>query len=167
LFIVHLVNKPHLYLFLYNHSMSAELSGTKRRTTQNTALIFPEESYVIRGACFTIYKKFRNTQKESIYQRSLKEELRNKGLVVEREKQLPIYHLGTKVGTYTPDLIVNNSIILELKAKPFLHKEDIRQFWYYLKNSEFSLGLLINFGESNGVKIIRRIYNTARQRSSA
>ena len=147
--------------------MSAELSGTKRRTTQNTALIFPEESYIIRGACFTIYKKFRNTQKESIYQKSLAEELKAKGLNVVREKQLPIYHLGVKVGVYTPDLLVNKSILIELKAKPFIHKEDIRQFWYYLKNSEFKLGFLINFGESNGVKIIRRVYGTARQRSSA
>lgn len=129
--------------------------------------LFPQESYLIRGACFSIYKKFRNTQKESIYQRSLTEELKSKGLNVVREKQLPIYHLGVKVGVYTPDLLVNKSILIELKAKPFIHKEDIRQFWYYLKNSEFSLGFLINFGESNGVKIIRRVYSTARQRSSA
>ncbi|MCL5435135.1 MAG: GxxExxY protein [Patescibacteria group bacterium] len=129
--------------------------------------LYPQESYLVRGACFEIYKKFRNTQKESIYQRSLFEELKSKGLKVEREKQLPIYHLGVKVGIYVPDLIINEAIIIELKAKPFLHKEDIRQFWYYLKNSEFRLGFLINFGESNGIKIIRRVYDSARLRSSA
>ena len=128
--------------------------------------LFPQESYLIRGACFSIYKKFRNTQKESIYQKSLAEELKNKGLEVVREKQLPIYYLGIKVGVYTPDLLVNNSIIIELKAKPFIHKEDIRQFWYYLKNSEFKLGFLINFGKSNGVEIIRRVYDKARPLSS-
>ena len=130
-------------------------------------LLYQDESYLIRGACFTLYKKFRNTQKESVYQRALVEELTLKGLSIEREKQLSIYHLGIKVGVYTPDLIVNNSIIIELKAKPFLHKEDSQQFWHYLKNSEFRLGFLINFGESNGVKIIRRIYDSARPRSSA
>src|SRR5947207_15929756 len=62
-----------------------------------------------------------------------------------REKQLPIYHLGTKVGVYQPDLLVNNLIIIELKAKPFLHPDDIKQFWYYLKNSEFKLVFLVNF----------------------
>lgn len=128
--------------------------------------LFPQESYLIRGACFSIYKKFRNTQKESIYQRSLTEELKSKGLDVVMEKQLPIYHLGVKVGVYTPDLLVNESIIIELKAKPFIHKEDIRQFWYYLKNSEFKLGFLINFGKPNGVEIIRRVYDKARTRSS-
>lgn len=53
------------------------------------------------------------------------------------------------------------------KAKPFLHREDIQQFWYYLKNSQFKLGFLINFGEPGGVKIVRKVYDTARQRSSA
>lgn len=144
--------------------MNAEPSRTIRRTT----LIYPRESYIIRGACFTIYKKFRNTQKESVYQKALTEELKQKGLIVEREKQLPIHYLGIKVGVYTPDLLVNNTIIIELKAKPFLHKDDVQQFWHYLKNSEFKLGFLVNFGEPNGVKIIRRVYEKARiPRSSA
>lgn len=79
--------------------------------------------------------------------------------------QLPVYHLEVKVGIYIPDIVVNNSILIELKAKPFIHREDISQFWHYLKNSEFKLGFLINFGEPNGVKIIRRVYDVARTRS--
>lgn len=138
---------------------NTELSGTTHRTTQK-AFLYPKESYFIRGACFAIYKKFRNTQKESIYQKSLLEELKSKELTVEREKQLPVFHLGKKVGVYTPDLIVNETIIIELKAKPFLHKDDIQQFWYYLKNSTFRLGFLVNFGEPDGVRIIRRIYGS-------
>lgn len=133
-----------------------------QNNTQNKSqksFLFKEESYLIRGSCFSLYKKFRNTQKESIYQKSLLLELTSKGLQAVREKQIPIYHLGVKVGVYTPDFIVNEAIIIELKAKPFIHKEDLQQFWYYLKNSEFSLGFLVNFGEPNGVKIIRRVYD--------
>lgn len=130
-------------------------------------LLYQKESYLIRGSCFAIYKKFRNAQKETVYQKSLVEELKIKGLIVEREKQLPIYHLGKKVGIYTPDLVVNNTIIIELKAKPFLHKEDLEQFWHYLKNSEYRLGFLVNFGEPNGAKIIRKVYDTARNKVSA
>lgn len=144
--------------------MNAEPNKTIRRTTQ---LLYPEESFLIRGACYDLYKKFRNTQKESVYQKALLAELTNKNLSVIREKQLPIYHLGMKVGVYIPDLLVNDLIILELKAKPFIHQDDIKQFWYYLKNSEFKLGFLINFGEPHGVKIIRRVYEKARQLSSA
>lgn len=130
-------------------------------------LLYPKESYLIRGACFSLYKKFRNTQKESIYQKALAEELISKGLNIQREKQLPIYHLKKKVGVYTPDIVVNSSIILELKAKPFLHTDDVRQFWFYLKNSDFKLGFLINFGENHGVKILRRVYDIARDKNSA
>ncbi|MBI2621038.1 MAG: GxxExxY protein [Candidatus Levybacteria bacterium] len=127
-----------------------------------STLLYPDESFHIRGACFSIYKKFRNTQKESIYQKSLLEELKLKGLRVSREKQLPIYHLNVKVGVYVPDLVVNDIIIIELKAKPFLHKDDITQFWYYLKNSKFRLGFLVNFGKSDGIEIVRRVYDLAR-----
>lgn len=142
---------------------NAELSRTKRRTTQ---LLYEQESYLIRGSCFAVYETFRNTQKESVYQRSLAEDLKIKGLLVEREKQLSVHYLGKKVGVYIPDIIVNNSIIIELKAKPFMHKDDIQQFWHYLKNSDFKLGFLINFGEPDGVKIVRRVYDIARKRNS-
>lgn len=56
---------------------------------------------------------------------------------------------------------------MELKAKPFIHKEDVRQFWHYLKNSNFKLGFLVNFGETNGVKIIRRVYDSNRRSSAS
>lgn len=129
------------------------IHGTNRK-----GLLFPNESYEIRGACFTIYKKFRNTQKESVYQRSLLIELKKRGLKAEREKQLTVFYSGEKVGIYIPDFLVNNSILIELKVKPFLHKDDIKQFWYYLKNSQYNLGFLVNFGEPDGVNIHRRIY---------
>ena len=125
-------------------------------------LLYPEESYKIRGACFAVYKQFRNTQKESVYQRALLQHLKTLGLLVEREKQLPIFYLESKVGVYIPNILVNQAIIIELKAKPFLHKDDVKQFWFYLKNSQFRLGFLVNFGEHDGVKIIRRVYDTAR-----
>jgi GxxExxY protein len=128
----------------------------------SSQFLYREESYLIRGSCFRIYKKFRNTQKELVYQKSLIAELKSLGFVVEKDKQLPVYHLNEKVGVYVPDILVNNSIIIELKAKPFMHDEDIKQFWYYLKNSQFKLGFLVNFGEPQGVKIIRRVYDTAR-----
>jgi GxxExxY protein len=143
-----------------------------QNTTQNKSeesgqeFLYREESFTIRGACFDLYKKFRNTQKESVYQKALMEELRNRGLSVEREKQLSIYHLEKRVGVYIPDLLVNNQIIIELKAKPAVHKEDVQQFWYYLKNSEFKLGFLVNFGKPDGVNIIRRVYDNSRHTSS-
>ena len=60
----------------------------------------------------------------------------------------------------------NDKIIIEIKCKVFLTQEDIKQFWHYLKATNYKLGFLINFGPK-GVKIIRRVYDTARQRSIA
>jgi len=121
-------------------------------------LIYKQESYIIQGVAFDIYKKFRNRHKEKIYQNSFYSGLKDKGLNVEKEKRIDILYSNKKVGTYTPDLVVNNAIFIELKVKPRITQEDIRQFWYYLKASGYRLGFLINFGASNGVQIIRRIY---------
>jgi GxxExxY protein len=60
---------------------------------------------------------------------------------------------------------VNDVILIEIKAKPKLTKQDIEQFWHYLKGSNYKLGFLINFGAQKGVQIIRRIYDTARYKT--
>lgn len=110
-----------------------------------------------------MYKQFRNRHKEVIYLRSLIEYLKNKGLKVSKEKQIPIYFQNKKVGVYIPDIVVNNLIFIELKCKPNITNDDIKQFWYYLKSSDFKVGYLINFGTSQGVQIIRRVYDKARK----
>jgi len=134
----------------------------KRET--DTKLLYKEESYIIQGMAFDIYKQFRNRHKEKIYQNSFYSGLINKKLKVEKEKQIDIYYNGRKVGTYIPDLVVDNKILIELKTKPRLTQDDVKQFWYYLKSSNFKVGYLINFGAPNGVQIIRRIYDEARKK---
>lgn len=126
-------------------------------------LLYKEESYIVQGGAFEIYKQFRNRHKEIIYQRALIEYLKNKGLVTDKEKQIPIYFQNKKVGVYIPDIVVSNHIFIELKCKPIITKDDIKQFWYYLKCSDYKVGYLINFGASGGVQIIRRVYDTARK----
>ena len=128
-------------------------------------LLYKQESYLIQGGAFEIYKKFRNRHKENVYQRAYYSYLEDEGLEVEKEKQIPIYFNNKKVGIYTPDLVVNNTIFIELKCKPMITKDDIKQFWYYLKTSNYKLGYLINFGSLKGVQIIRRVYDTARQKA--
>jgi len=124
--------------------------------------LYKQESYLIQGGFYEIYKTFRNTQKEIVCHNALLEYLKGKNLTVEKEKRINIYYLGKKVGVYKPDIIINDIIIIEIKCKPFLHKDDIKQFWYYLKCSNYKLGYLVNFGKPNGVEFIRRIYDTAR-----
>lgn len=127
-------------------------------------LLYKDESYVIQGGAFEVYKQFRNRHKEIVYQRALDEYLKGKGLTVEKEKQIPVYFQNKKVGTYVPDLVVENKIFIELKAKSRITRDDITQFWHYLTSSEYTVGYIINFGAPNGVQIIRRVYDTARKK---
>ncbi|MBI5573738.1 MAG: GxxExxY protein [Elusimicrobia bacterium] len=121
-------------------------------------LLYESESYIIRGVAYDIYKKFRNRHKEKVYQSAFYYGLVNKGLKTEKEKRIEVNFDGRKVGTYIPDLIVEDKLMIELKVKPEITSEDIKQFWYYLKNSGYKVGFLINFGRSDGIRIIRRVH---------
>lgn len=128
-------------------------------TRKNTELIYEEESYKIRGACFKLYKELGSGHKESVYQKGLEILLKKQGFDAQREVRIPIKIENKTLGTYTPDFVINGIIFLELKAKPFLTKEDLKQFWHYLKSGGYRLGFLINFGKPGGVQIERRIYD--------
>lgn len=130
-------------------------------------LLYERESYLIRGACFELYKELGCGHKEVLYQRGLFEKIKIAGFTVEREKRIPVIVETKKIGEYVPDFIVNEKIVIELKASVGLTKHDIYQFWQYLKITNLKLGFLINFGKPGGVEIIRRVYDTARQRFSA
>ena len=125
--------------------------------------LYEEESYQIRGACFEVYKAFGGAFKEKVIERALTKALKKQGLKVEDQKRIDIYFDGEKVGTYVPDKIVNKNILLELKAKPFLTKQDVDQFWKYLKGSKYKLGFLINFSPTK-LEIKRIVYDKARKK---
>jgi len=124
--------------------------------------LYEKESYEIRGACFDVWKSFGGAFKEKIIDKSLTKDLEKRGLKVEEQKRINIYFENEKVGTYIPDKIVNDCIIVELKAKQFITKQDIDQFWKYLKGSQYKLGFLINFGPDK-LTIKRIIYDIARK----
>jgi len=123
--------------------------------------LYEEEMQAIRSACSEVWKNFGGAFKESIIDNALTIALEKQGLKVESQKRIDIYFEGKKVGTYVPDKIVNNVILIELKCKPRLLQEDKKQFWYYLKASPYKVGLLINFGPKK-LEICRRIYDKAR-----
>ncbi|MEA2092697.1 MAG: GxxExxY protein [Patescibacteria group bacterium] len=125
-------------------------------------LLYKKESYIIQGGAYDVYKKLRNKHKEIVYQKAYTFYLEANGLKVEREKNIPVYYNGKKVGAYIPDIVVNDAIFIELKCKLEITKNDVQQFWHYLKSSDYKLGYLINFGKSDGVQIVRRVYDTTR-----
>ena len=123
--------------------------------------LYEAESYQIRGACFDVYKAFGGAFKETVIDHALSKALQKRGLKVESQKRIDIYFEDEKVGMYVPDKIVNECILLELKAKPFLTKQDIDQFWKYLRGSEYKLGFLVNFAPVR-LEIKRIVYERAR-----
>ncbi len=83
---------------------------------------------------------------EKVYQNSLYLELKARGLKVEAQKQIKVYYKNVAVGEYYADLIVNDTVILELKATEVIVKEFEFQLINYLKATEIEVGLLLNFG---------------------
>jgi len=142
--------------------------GDTQIHAEKDEFLYPDITYKIRGACYKIWKQFRGAFKEKVIENALEKELSKQGLKVNTQKQISVLYDKEKIGKYVPDMVVDDKIIIELKSKTFLTKEDEKQFWLYLKGSEYRLGLLINFGRKLEIK--RKIYDTARdkfQRESA
>ena len=92
---------------------------------------------------------------ETVYQNALLIELTKSGLNVEKEKPIKVLYENQIVGDYIADIIVEEAVILELKAVKELHAVHEVQLVNYLKATGIEVGLLINFGES--VQIKRKI----------
>ncbi len=127
-------------------------------------MLYPNESEMIYDAIQEVWKEFRGAFKESIVERSLEIAFRNHNFNIERQKRINIYFNQELVGTYVPDFILNDIILIELKSKAYITQEDERQFWRYLRATPYRLGFLVNFG-SQGLEIKRRIYDQARNNS--
>ena len=125
--------------------------------------LYEEESYKIRGACFNVYNTLGGGIKEKIIERALTKELLSQGMTVGNQTRINIVYKNEKIGVYIPDLVVDNKIIIEIKSKPFITKEDKKQFWSYLRGSKYKLGFLIGFTSQK--LIIERLVHT--KKSSA
>ena len=123
-------------------------------------LLYEDDSYKIRGACFRVYNTLGGGIKEKIIERALGKELKNQGMDIGHQVRIPMSYLGEKIGTYIPDLVVNDRIMIELKSKPFITSEDEKQFWGYLKGSSYQLGFLIAFTPRK--LIIKRFIHTSK-----
>ena len=94
-----------------------------------------------------VRKNFGNGHKESIYQNAFAEELESRNISFEKEKNIKVYSpkTGKVVGYYRPDFLIDNKIVVELKAVEKIPKMFIDQLYDYLRNSAYELGYFINF----------------------
>jgi GxxExxY protein len=97
-------------------------------------------------ACFEVSNELGAGFLETVYQNALIIALREKGLAVEAEVPLSVKFRGKSVGQYYADLLVERKVIVELKAVSALTPEHQAQVINYLKATNSSVGLLVNFG---------------------
>ena len=104
----------------------------------------------ITGEAMKIHRKWHSGLLESAYEAALKYLLEQKGYKVERQKYLPIFWDDVKLDQdYRMDLMVNDKIILELKAVNFVDKEHRRQLFNYMHLTHTEYGMIINFGSDS------------------
>ena len=117
------------------------------RKEDKAELIYKEESYVIIGACFEIYKNKGCGFHEPIYHECLEIEFEFQRIpFLSKPPQTLQYRGRTLVQTFSPDFICYDKIIVEIKAVSELINEHRAQLLNYLSATSCKLGLLVNFG---------------------
>jgi len=98
------------------------------------------------GAAMKVHSTLGPGFVESVYQNALMWELQKLGLTVDLQKPITVHYDGQVVGVFTADLVVNDSLIVELKANQLLAKAHEVQLVNYLVATGINEGLLLNFG---------------------
>jgi len=109
-------------------------------------LLYKELSYAIVGAAMEVHRILGPGFLEAVYQAALAHELTLRGIRFEQFKKLPVYYKGVLVGDYEADFVVEDKIILELKAVSAFHPKHEAQALNYLAATGFRLAILLNFG---------------------
>ena len=115
--------------------------------TNKVNIVYAELSYKIMGAIFEVHKELGPGFLESIYERALIDEFSKRKLKVESQKNIGVIYKGRKVGTHRLDLIVEDKVVVEIKAIERFAIYHKAQLISYLKASGYKLGILVNFSK--------------------
>lgn len=118
---------------------------------------FDHLSYKIIGICLKIHKELKTGFPEKIYHRALELEMRQAMLNYTSEYWIPIYYQKELISKRRIDFLIEEKILLEIKARPFLSKEDFVQTFNYMEICRLPFALLINFGSEK--LEIKRLFN--------
>jgi GxxExxY protein len=115
-------------------------------------ILHKELSESILKVFYEVYNELGHGFLERVYQNAMYLELKSQGFKVEAQKQIRVYYKGELVGDFYADLLIDDTIILELKACENLVKAHYAQTLNYLKATNIEVGLLLNFGEKPQIK---------------
>ena len=116
----------------------------------------------IIGVFFDVYNELGNGFLESVYENSMALALREAGVDARQQAPVSVSFRGQIVGDFRADLLVQNAVMVELKAAKALDSAHEAQLLNYLKATEIEVGLLVNFGPKPELK--RFIFNNERKR---
>ena len=137
------------------------MTGDNWKVKNKTGLLLHGDlTEKIIGYCYKIHHQYSSGQKESVYQNALTELLEINNIAFKKEIGISIRseETGKVLGRHRLDMVVDNKVVVELKAIKFTPRKLEQQLYSYLKNSEYSVGLMINFGSSR--LYIRRVILT-------
>lgn len=118
---------------------------TDNNKNTNSKLIYPELSYEIIGILFKVHSELGNKYQEKYYQRAISVEFEKKKINFKKELMVDLMYDGNKIGRYFLDFLVDNKIVLEIKAIDRFRISDFKQVEGYLKSNNIKLGILANF----------------------
>ena len=122
----------------------------------NNTYLHSEITEQIIKAFYKVYNTMGYGFLEKVYEKTLMIELKKMGLEAQRQIEIKVYYEGEEVGDYKADIIVEEKVILELKAADTLCEEHEAQLLNYLKATPIEIGLLLNFGVKPQMK--RKIF---------
>ena len=125
---------------------------------------YKEITNIILGSFYEVYNELGDGFLESVYENAFYIVLTGYGLCVEKQKDISVFFRGKVIGDFKADLIVNEKVILELKAVRTLNPAHEAQLIHYLKATNIEVGLLLNFGEKPEFK--RFVYDNKRKNIS-
>ena len=127
-------------------------------------MLYSEMTDKIINSFYKVYNVLGYGFLEKVYENSLVIELKSAGFAVLQQQNIKVYYENQVVGDYFADIIVNDLIILEIKAAEGLRDENKAQLINYLKSTDKQVGLLFNFGKKPDFK--RAIFSNERREIS-
>jgi GxxExxY protein len=109
------------------------------------------------GAFYDVYNELGSGFLEAVYEEALAIVLHQAGLPFERQVATPVHFRGHRVGDYRADMIIDDSIVVEIKAVPVLNMAHEGQLLNYLRATRLEVGLLLNFGDKPSFK--RKVFS--------
>jgi len=111
-------------------------------------MLYGEITERILRSFYRVYNRLGYGFLERVYENALSIACRDERLDVKRQVKIDVFFEGSRVGTYQADLIINDVVIVEIKAAESLRPEHEAQLTNYLRATSCEVGLLLNFGKS-------------------